>query len=127
MIADIDHFKLVNDTYGHEDGDRVLRHVAEVIRASLREDDVACRYGGEEFVMLLRTTTGPVARVVGNRLRVAVAGKSIGVGPKDELRHVTFSAGIAAADDRNAFNAEDIVGRADAALYRAKRAGRNRV
>lgn len=127
VMLDLDHFKLVNDTYGHEDGDRVLRHVAEVVQAQLREDDVPCRYGGEEFVLLLRGTSGMAARIVANRLRSNLAAQPIGLGPKDELRHVTFSAGVAAADDRNAYAADDVVSRADAALYRAKRAGRNRV
>lgn len=127
VLVDLDYFKLVNDTYGHEDGDRVLRHVAEVIQSSLREDDVACRYGGEEFVVLLRATTGAAARAVANRLRAALAQTPIDLGPKNEPRHVTFSAGVAAADERNHFHADDIVARADAALYRAKRGGRNRV
>jgi two-component system, cell cycle response regulator len=127
VMLDLDHFKLVNDTYGHEDGDRVLRHVAEAIQAQLREDDVPCRYGGEEFVLLLRGTTGMAGRVVTNRLRANMASKAIALGPKEELRHVTFSAGVSAADERNNYNADDIVSRADAALYRAKRAGRNRV
>ncbi len=127
VMLDLDHFKLVNDTYGHEDGDRVLRHVAEVAQAQLREDDVPCRYGGEEFVLLLRGTTGMAARVVANRLRQNLAAKPIGLGPKGEPRHVTFSAGVASADERNAYNADSVMGRADAALYRAKRAGRNRV
>ncbi|MDB4939297.1 MAG: domain/GGDEF domain protein [Labilithrix sp.] len=127
VLLDLDHFKLVNDTYGHEDGDRVLRHLAEIAQAQLREDDVACRYGGEEFVLLLRGTTGMAARVVANRLRTNLASQPIALGPKNEMRHITFSAGVAAADERNAYNAEEIVSRADAALYRAKRAGRNRV
>jgi two-component system cell cycle response regulator len=127
VMLDLDHFKLVNDTYGHEDGDRVLRHLAEVTLASLREDDIACRYGGEEFVILLRATNGMAARVVANRLRGSLANKPIPLGDKNEPRHVTFSGGVAAADERNAFRTEDIVARADAALYRAKRGGRNRV
>jgi two-component system cell cycle response regulator len=127
VLVDLDHFKLVNDTYGHEDGDRVLKHVAEVMGGSLREDDVACRYGGEEFLLLLRATSGTAARVVANRLRASLAQKPIGLGEKGEKRHITFSAGVASADDRNAYNADDIVARADSALYRAKRAGRNRV
>lgn len=127
ILVDLDHFKLVNDTYGHEDGDRVLRHVAEVLGTSLREDDVACRYGGEEFLLLLRATPGTAARVVANRLRSLLAQKPIALGEKQEKRHVTFSAGVAAADDRNGYDADEIVARADAALYRAKRAGRNRV
>jgi len=127
VMLDLDHFKLVNDTYGHEDGDRVLRHVSEVIQAQLREDDVPCRYGGEEFVLLLRGTTGMAARIVANRLKANLAAKPIRLGPRDELRHITFSAGVSAADDRNAYDADDIVSRADKGLYRAKRAGRNRV
>jgi two-component system cell cycle response regulator len=127
VMVDLDHFKLVNDTYGHDDGDQVLRHMAEVIQAQLREDDVACRYGGEEFVLLLRATTGMAARIVANRLRANLASRPIPLGEKNEPKHITFSAGVAAADDRNGFNADDIVQRADQALYRAKRAGRNRV
>ena len=127
VILDLDHFKLVNDTYGHDDGDRVLRHMADVIQAQLREDDVACRYGGEEFVLLLRATTGMAARIVANRLRANLANRPIPLGDKRDPKHITFSAGVSAADDRNGFNADDIVQRADQALYRAKRGGRNRV
>lgn len=127
IMLDLDHFKLVNDTYGHEDGDRVLKLVADHLGAGLREDDVACRYGGEEMVLLLRSTTGAAARVVANRLRTSLADKRIALGAKKEPKQVTFSAGVAAADDRNDYDAHDIVSRADQALYRAKRAGRNRV
>jgi two-component system, cell cycle response regulator len=127
VMIDVDHFKLVNDTFGHEDGDRVLRHVAAIVSASLREDDVACRYGGEEILLLLRATDGLAARVVANRLRSGLAGKPVSLDGGKEMRQVTFSAGVAAADERNAFDAQDIVARADAAMYRAKRAGRNRV
>ncbi|MBX3262661.1 MAG: diguanylate cyclase [Labilithrix sp.] len=127
ILADLDHFKLVNDTYGHEDGDRVLCHVAELLGGSLREDDIACRFGGEEFVILLRATPGPAARVVANRLRASVASQGIALGAKDELRHVTLSGGVAAADERNNYDVDNIVDRADKALYRAKRGGRNRV
>lgn len=127
VLVDLDHFKLINDTYGHEDGDRVLCHVAELISGCLREDDIACRYGGEEFVILLRATAGPAARVVSNRLRAEVANQGIALGAKDELRHVTLSGGVAAADERNNYDVDNIVDRADKALYRAKRGGRNRV
>jgi two-component system cell cycle response regulator len=127
IMVDLDHFKLVNDTYGHEDGDRVLCHVAELLGGSLREDDIACRVGGEEFVVLLRATPGPAARVVANRLRAAVAGKGIALGSKNDMRHVTLSGGVAAADERNNYDVDNIVDRADKALYRAKRGGRNKV
>ncbi len=127
ILVDLDHFKVINDTYGHEDGDRVLCHLAELLGATLREDDVACRFGGEEFVILLRATSGPAARVVANRLRTDVAAASIALGPKDEMRHVTFSGGVSAADERNNYDVDNIVDRADKALYRAKRGGRNRI
>jgi two-component system, cell cycle response regulator len=127
IIVDLDHFKVINDTCGHEHGDRVLCHVAEQITKSLREDDVACRYGGEEFVVLLRGTEGTAARVVANRVRASVASSGLKLGPKQETRIVTLSGGVAAADDRNDYNVEGIVDRADKALYRAKAAGRNRV
>lgn len=127
VLIDIDHFKLVNDTYGHEDGDRVLCHLAELLGKSLREDDIACRFGGEEFILLLRATHGAAARVVANRLRSEVAASGITLGPKDEMRHITFSGGVAAADERNNYDVENIVDRADKALYRAKRGGRNRI
>lgn len=125
VIVDLDHFKLVNDTYGHEDGDKVLKHIADLISDSLREDDIACRFGGEEFVLLLRATPGSSARVVANRLRALVASKPVRLGDQD--RHITFSGGVAAADERNNYNVEGILDRADKALYRAKRGGRNRV
>jgi diguanylate cyclase (GGDEF)-like protein len=126
VMLDLDHFKLVNDTYGHADGDRVLRHVAKVILGQLREDDVSCRYGGEEFVLLLRGTNELAARIVAERVRQSLAAKPIALGPKNELRVITCSAGVAAADEPNNY-ADDVLARADAALYRAKRAGRNRV
>lgn len=127
VLIDIDHFKLVNDTYGHEDGDRVLCHLADLLGRALREDDVACRIGGEEFVILLRATPGTAARVVANRLRSELANRPIALGPKEELRHVTFSGGVAAADERNDYDMNEILDRADKALYRAKRGGRNRI
>jgi len=127
ILVDLDHFKLVNDTYGHEDGDRVLCHVAELLGGSLREDDIACRVGGEEFVVLLRATPGTAARVVANRLRSTVAGRPIRLGPNNTERRITLSGGVASADERNNYDVENIVDRADKALYRAKRGGRNRV
>lgn len=127
VLVDLDHFKLINDTFGHEDGDRVLCHVAELVGGTLREDDIACRYGGEEFVILLRATAGPAARVVSNRLRAEVAAQGIALGANDEVRHVTLSGGVAAADERNNYDVDNIVDRADKALYRAKRGGRNRI
>lgn len=127
VLVDLDHFKAVNDTFGHEDGDRVLCHLAELLGNTLREDDIACRFGGEEFVIVLRATPGPAARVVANRLRADVAANPIALGPKDEMRGITLSGGVASADERNNYDVENIIDRADKALYRAKRGGRNRI
>ncbi len=127
ILVDLDHFKLVNDRYGHEEGDRVLCHVAELFSTSLREDDIVCRFGGEEFVILLRATPAPAARLVANRVRESLEWAAIPLGPKDDAGHLTLSAGISSADDRNNFDLENLIDRADKALYRAKRAGRNRI
>ena len=126
VIFDLDHFKSINDTFGHEEGDRVLKHVAEAIRASLRGDDQAFRYGGEEFVLLLRACDASSAAVASERLRDELRARPIDLGEKLERRVITFSAGIAAADASNGFNVADLLARADAALYRAKRGGRDR-
>jgi two-component system cell cycle response regulator len=127
VMIDLDRFKLINDTYGHEDGDRVLQHVAKLIGGALREDDIACRHGGEEFVLLLRSTGRAAARVVANRLRMAVAERLVPLGKAQVPTQITLSAGVAAADEKNDYVTKDIVARADQALYRAKGAGRNRV
>jgi two-component system cell cycle response regulator len=131
VLVDLDNFKLVNDRYGHEEGDRVLCHVAELLLTSLREDDIVCRFGGEEFVILLRATPAPAARLVANRVREALAWAEIPLGPKndgaDDAGHLTLSAGIASVDERNNFDLENLLDRADKALYRAKRGGRNRI
>lgn len=127
VLLDLDHFKAINDTFGHEDGDRVLSHVAGAIRAVLRAEDAAFRYGGEEFVILLRDCEVESAAVVAERLRAHLAGHPIELGAGKEARVVTFSGGIACAHARNAFNVSDMVARADQALYRAKRGGRDRM
>lgn len=125
VLVDIDHFKSVNDTFGHEEGDRVLVHFADAIRSILRADDAAFRYGGEEFVLMLRACTRDNGGFAAERLRAALRRTPIVLGESREERFVTFSAGVAApAGD---FSTDDIVARADAALYRAKRAGRDRI
>ena len=125
VIVDLDFFKAVNDTFGHLEGDRVLVHVAEVMKSTLREEDCAFRYGGEEFVLVLRNCSASAGMVVAWRLRQALRDRRIRLGT--ELpRVITFSAGIAAADSANYFDSDMILRRADAALYRAKRAGRDR-
>ncbi len=125
LVVDIDHFKKVNDIYGHQAGDRVLSAVAEKLREGLRTYDIASRYGGEEFVLVLPNTPLDKAMEVAERLRKAVQSLSFLI-PLDRVE-VTVSIGLAAFPTQHVdcFNA--LFTRADAALYRAKQNGRNRV
>ena len=127
VLLDLDHFKSINDTFGHDDGDRVLVHFADVLRDSLRAEDAAFRYGGEEFILLFRGCTAESAVIAVDRIRAALAARPIELGDAGESRHVTFSAGVAAATAEEAFEGDKLVARADEALYRAKRGGRDRV
>ena len=125
LTLDVDFFKAVNDTHGHDAGDRVLQEISGRIRAAIRNIDLACRTGGEEFVVVLPSTDLQTAERVGERIRKSVAAKPFNAGPDCVLK-ITASVGISAlttVDDR----VEDILKRADQALYRAKREGRNRV
>ena len=123
LMVDIDHFKRVNDRFGHEVGDDVLRAVAGAIAGAVRDDDVPARYGGEEFVVLLRNPSGPVALEVAERIRLAVAGLDLrALGPSS----ISASVGAAVQVDADQPIA-DLLADADRALYRAKRAGRDRV
>jgi len=125
LTLDIDFFKSVNDTYGHDAGDRVLQEVAGRIRASVRSADLACRTGGEEFVVVLPGADIAVAEKVGERIRKAIAAKPFMLGPGSHLT-VTASLGVSALSSAQE-SVEDLLKRADRALYRAKREGRNRV
>jgi len=123
VIVDIDHFKNVNDTYGHLQGDVVLRDVALVLQGTLRACDLCARYGGEEFMLLLEQTRAPEAAVCAERLRLLVEQQRIaGFAPDFS---VTISLGIAEFADGESI--DQCIARADAALYGAKRGGRNRV
>ncbi len=126
MMLDLDHFKAVNDTHGHAEGDRVLMHVAEAVRSALRGDDVAFRYGGEEFLLLLRACDAEQAARVGARLRDWLVARPLTMGNGATLT-ITFSGGIAVADAGRGFVSDELIERADGALYAAKRAGRNRM
>lgn len=125
LTLDIDFFKSVNDTYGHDAGDRVLQDVAGRIRSCVRSVDLACRTGGEEFVVVLPGADLAVAEKVGERIRKAIAAKSFMLGPGSHLT-VTASLGVSALSSAQD-TVEDLLKRADRALYRAKREGRNRV
>ncbi|AVF05314.1 MULTISPECIES: PleD family two-component system response regulator [Devosia] len=125
MILDIDHFKAVNDNHGHDVGDAVLREFAARLRRNIRGVDLACRFGGEEFVVLMPDTDTGQAEAVAERVRQSMVEKPFEVGPTRPLS-VTVSAGVALKESQ-ADTPETLVKRADVALYRAKREGRNRV
>ncbi len=125
MMLDVDHFKDVNDSYGHKAGDEVLLGVASSIRKSLRGGDVAGRYGGEEFVVLVVGMSQEICLRIAERIRQAVAGHAVQIdGAKIQ---VTVSLGLACTDPGEALPLEAVIGRADQAMYAAKRQGRNRV
>lgn len=131
MFLDIDKFKRINDSYGHQSGDVVLRGVADVIQAQLRTSDTIARYGGEEFVVLLPQTAASHALEIAERIRVAVAARPF-QSPSEQAVPVTISIGLAmlpldTAADEPAAQAARLVAAADRALYQAKQGGRNRV
>jgi diguanylate cyclase (GGDEF)-like protein len=120
LMIDLDHFKNVNDTYGHLNGDAVLAELAQILHTGARESDVCARYGGEEFALILHETTEPGARVLAERLRAKVAAATFPGGLK-----LTISVGVAATDEPALFT--QLMDRADQALYAAKQSGRNQV
>ncbi len=126
LIMDIDYFKLVNDTHGHDIGDEVLRDFSARIGANVRGIDLACRYGGEEFVVVMPDTDISFAYMVAERLRRSVESAPFLISRDPKKLNVTISIGIAASEG-DADTAEALLHRADQALYRAKRDGRNRV
>jgi two-component system cell cycle response regulator len=126
LILDIDYFKSVNDTHGHDAGDDVLREFAVRIRKSIRNIDLACRYGGEEFVIVMPETDIAVATMVAERIRRRIATEPFSIQQGACKLEVTISIGIAALGS-NSDTAAAILKRADTALYRAKNDGRNRV
>jgi two-component system, cell cycle response regulator len=125
LVLDIDYFKAINDTHGHDAGDDVLREFSFRIKKSIRGIDLACRYGGEEFVVVMPETDLTVATMVAERLRRRIATEPFPVQDGARTIEVTISVGISALGRND--TAATILKRADAALYRAKRDGRNRV
>lgn len=126
LMLDIDYFKNFNDNYGHQVGDQVLRLVARTLTDGVKGRDVAARYGGEEFAIILPDTGLQAAVTVGNALRKAVATKDVvNRNTGDKLGRITMSAGC--AEFSAGENLQDLIERADAALYTAKHNGRNQV
>jgi putative two-component system response regulator len=124
IFADIDHFKQVNDRFGHAAGDQVLRAVADALRGLMRQSDTLVRYGGEEFVALLPNTNGDDATVLAERMRTTVAALQLPIEGASTVR-VTISLGVASFPD-DARDGKSLVQLGDAAMYLAKRSGRNR-
>lgn len=123
MMADLDHFKSINDTYGHLVGDKVLRCVARALTRCLREFDTVGRFGGEEFIIVLEDTPLELARKIAERLRVSIAEEEITC--EGERIDLTISIGLSAAEQGD--DTHSLIERADMALYDAKEGGRNRV
>ena len=126
LMIDIDHFKVLNDTFGHHIGDQLLRDVTSILMKDMREVDTVARYGGEEFVIILPETTETGAVFVAQRLRRAVDQAKFFAGSPHSVQHLTISIGVAVYDTDAQFK-RDLIEFADAALYAAKHAGRNRV
>lgn len=124
MILDIDHFKSVNDTYGHDAGDEVLKVFAQRVRRVLRGADLVCRLGGEEFVVVMPDTPLSVAERIAERVRAAVENERF---PIDQSRTIAVTTSIGLAERGGDANADGLLRRADKALYASKTSGRNRV
>jgi len=124
LLMDLDHFKRVNDTHGHAAGDRVLRSFADVVRQTIRRRDLLFRRGGEEFVVVMPSCTLEDAQMVAERIRSRLASEPLDGGPGIEVDQ-RVSIGVALWDGVE--SAAELEGRADAAMYEAKREGRDRV
>jgi diguanylate cyclase (GGDEF)-like protein len=124
VTIDVDHFKLLNDRYGHQVGDVVLRAIANAIQLSVREEDVPVRVGGEEFLVLVRNPSPGIALEIGERIRQNV--RELNLLDAGVTDRVTVSVGVAAGQQAGE-TIDEIVERADRALYAAKRTGRDRV
>lgn len=124
VIVDIDHFKQVNDTHGHESGNIALQEVARLLREGVRSSDIVCRYGGEEFVMVLPETQLPVAIEVAERIRSSIEASVIKLVDGNEL-DLTASMGANVFNHTDTVSIEDFVDSADRYLYEAKQGGRN--
>ena len=126
LIADIDHFKSVNDTWGHDVGDLVLKEFADRLKQGVRPMDVVCRQGGEEFVIVMPETSGDIAVTVGERVRQVIAGMPFEIQEIGQKLDITVSVGVASLNGSRD-TPEAFLKRADEALYVAKSSGRNRV
>ncbi|UOY94349.1 sensor domain-containing diguanylate cyclase [Ectobacillus sp. JY-23] len=125
IILDVDYFKHFNDTNGHMAGNEVLIQIASIMKHSIRENDLAFRFGGEEFIILLPHTTNAQATEIAERIRINIADTTFIGGDKQPLGHITVSLGVATTESE--IDMQELVEAADQALYKAKHAGRNMV
>lgn len=126
ILVDLDHFKQVNDQYGHEAGNEVLKQTAQVLTHTVRVSDIVCRYGGEEFVIILPQSRLPMSVQIAERLRAAIEAEPVNY-EQTEIR-LTASLGVAKFDRVvGEVSVEDLVKQADEYMYQAKQSGRNRV
>jgi diguanylate cyclase (GGDEF)-like protein len=125
IMLDIDLFKRVNDTYGHIQGDQVLRDMADILRTSTREVDLLARYGGDEYVVILPETKLEFGSLLAERIRVAVKEHAFHISGIDI--HVTISLGVTTFPHPDVTSKDDLISRADTALYEAKHSGLDRV
>ncbi|NYT62404.1 GGDEF domain-containing protein [Alcaligenaceae bacterium] len=126
LLMDIDHFKLINDTYGHQAGDDVICHVADLLRSTMRQGDLTGRIGGEEFVAICFETDDRGVMLLAERLRASVESQATKVAGSGHMLHSTVTIGIS-PHFYGAHGLEDALRQADSALYRGKAAGRNRI
>ncbi len=125
IMIDIDYFKNINDTYGHKAGDTTLKETARLLQEKSRKEDIVCRFGGEEFLIVMQETTQKRALERADEIRKAVEGHSFSFNA-GQTKKITISLGISAFPE-NGQSIEDLILRADQALYKAKKQGRNRV
>ncbi len=125
VLADVDHFKWINDTHGHAAGDQVVKQVGDFLRGCLRDEDFVARFGGDEFALILANVDLDAGATVAERIRAAVSKNNFGLRADQEQAAVTFSIGV--ASPWGGATAEALLDHADQALYRAKESGRNKV
>ena len=124
IIADVDHFKYYNDTHGHQMGDLVLARIASILKKSIRRGDLAARFGGEEFVVILPNCSKENAVIIGNKLRSAISDQNIQFQNQQPMGNLTCTFGVATYPD-DADTKELLLKRADECLYDGKARGRN--
>jgi len=126
IVLDIDHFKKINDMYGHSVGDEVIKHIAKTLQGATRKSDIVCRWGGEEFLLLLPDTDGKGAYTIAQNIRKTIEQSEVSVTRKVTIKY-RASFGVSIVESSDAQGVDKAINSADKALYKAKQLGRNRV